>query len=85
MHNVAVVICPLGPHTLALVGRTENDESPAGLLPTEDLPVDQMVELFANKTFGARDLVALVGAHTTARQFDINTNRTGSPIRLLGS
>lgn len=80
MHNVAVIVCPLGPRTLTLVGRAENDKSPAGLLPTEDLSADQMVELFANKTFGARDLVALVGAHTTARQFDIDTSRAGSPM-----
>lgn len=80
MHNVAVVVCPLGPRTLTLVGRTDNDESPAGLLPTEDLPADRMVELFANKTFGTRDLVALVGAHTTAKQFAIDTNRAGSPL-----
>lgn len=80
MHNVAVVICPLGPRMLTFVGRTDNDESPAGLLPTDDLSADRMIEVFANKTFGTRDLVALVGAHTTAEQFFVDTNRAGAPL-----
>ncbi|KAH7169655.1 ligninase H2 precursor [Fusarium flagelliforme] len=80
MHNVAVVVCPLGPRILTFIGRTDNDESPAGLLPTNNLSADRMIEVFANKTFGTRDLVAVVGAHTTAGQFFVDTNRAGAPL-----
>lgn len=80
MHNVAVVVCPLGPRMLTFVGRTDSDEASAGLIPTADLSADEIVETFANKTFGTRDIVALVGAHTTAEQFFVNTDRAGAPL-----
>ncbi|KAK7419070.1 hypothetical protein QQX98_003572 [Neonectria punicea] len=80
MHNVAVVVCPLGPRMLTFVGRADNDESPGGLIPTDDLSVDRIIEIFANKTLGTRDLVALVGAHTVAEQSFRDTNRAGAAM-----
>ena len=65
-HNVAVVVCPLGPRSLTYIGRP--DWTPAaglnqdGLLPDANADADSLIDLFADKTIGTVDLVALIGA-----------------------
>jgi hypothetical protein len=72
-HNVAVVVCPLGPRTLTYVGRPDWTPAlglnPDGLLPEATAPADELIDLFADKTIGTVDLVALIGAHTSGEYF----------------
>jgi hypothetical protein len=83
-HNVAVVVCPLGPRSLTYVGRPEwkpsDGENPTGLLPDANSPADVLLDLFSNKTIGEVDLVALLGAHSTAKQFSFDTSKAGMPL-----
>lgn len=68
-HNVAVVVCPLGPRQLTFVGR-----------PDANSPAEVLLELFTNKTIYDADLVALIGAHTTANQFFFDPSQAGKPL-----
>jgi catalase (peroxidase I) len=80
-HNVAVVTCPLGPRQLTFVGRPDfTSENPTGLLPDANSPSETLIELFQNKTIFDVDLVALIGAHTTANQFFFDTANAGQPL-----
>lgn len=38
-----------------------------------------MIALFEDKTFDAHSLAALLGAHSTSRQFNFDTKRSGAP------
>ncbi|KAJ5762475.1 heme peroxidase [Penicillium nucicola] len=82
MHNIATVTCPLGPRMLTLVGREDSrDANPAGLIPGNNgTDASYLIELFENKTISARDLGALLGAHTVARQFHLNPSRAGQGL-----
>ncbi|KAJ5952443.1 heme peroxidase [Penicillium vulpinum] len=82
MHNVATVTCPLGPRLLTLVGRRDRREAnPTGLIPNNNATdATFLIELFQNKTFTARDLGALLGAHTVARQSFVDRSRAGQPL-----
>jgi hypothetical protein len=76
MHNVATVVCPLGPRVLAFVGRSSTfSANPTGLLPDTNSPPAQLIKLFQEKTIDARSLIALIGAHTTAKQFLVDPSR----------
>ncbi|KAH7312646.1 ligninase H2 precursor [Stachybotrys elegans] len=78
--NVGTVVCPLGPRVRSFVGRLDSSQpSPTGLLPSPFDSVDDMLELFADKTIDAHDLVALVGAHSTSQQRFVDTSRAGDP------
>ncbi|KAJ5356485.1 heme peroxidase [Penicillium concentricum] len=79
MHNVATVTCPLGPRLLTLVGRHDRREAnPMGLIPSNNASdATFLIDLFQNKTFTARDLAALLGAHTVARQLYVDPSRAG--------
>jgi hypothetical protein len=69
MHNLAVVICPLGPRQLSFVGRVDNALiPPQGLIPKTTAAVTDLLQLFLDKTIGTIDLISLIGAHTTATQ-----------------
>ncbi|KAF2753120.1 heme peroxidase [Pseudovirgaria hyperparasitica] len=69
-HNHATVTCPLGPRIKTYVGRPDATKAaPDGLLPSTFDTADNLLALFADKTFTAAELAALLGAHTTARQF----------------
>lgn len=80
-HNVATVVCPLGPRILTYVGRessaTANLE---GRIPNVNSDADSLIELFNNKSTTFVDLVALIGAHTTANQFFVDTSKAGQPL-----
>ncbi|KAK5656648.1 hypothetical protein OQA88_4628 [Cercophora sp. LCS_1] len=78
--NVAVAVCPQGPHIKTLVGRKDSAElPPPGLLPTPKQDAPTLIGLFAAKTFSADDLVALTGAHTVSRQFNVEPEKAGAP------
>ena len=83
-HNVATVLCPLGPRLLTYVGRPDwtpsNGEAPTGLLPDANSPAETLLDLFANKTIFEVSLVSLIGAHTTANQFFFDTTKAGQPL-----
>jgi catalase (peroxidase I) len=81
MHNVATVVCPLGPRTLTLVGRSSTFlAGPTGLLPDTHASAQSLVDLFAAKTVTFVDLIALIGAHTTAKQFFVDPHKAGQPL-----
>ncbi|KAF2813835.1 heme peroxidase [Mytilinidion resinicola] len=76
----AVVTCPLGPRIRVFVGRKDSSTpAPNGLLPGVNDSADKLVALFQDKTIPPHDLAALVGAHTTSRQFFVDTTRKGAP------
>lgn len=76
----AAVTCPLGPRVRAFVGREDSSKpAPDGLLPGVNQPASELIDLFLDKTIGPHDLVALVGAHSTSRQFLVNPHRAGAP------
>lgn len=77
---VATATCPGGPKIRMFVGRQDDERAaPEGKLPSASDTADSLIELFANKTLSALDLVALVGAHTTSRQRFFDTKRVGAP------
>ncbi|KAH8172412.1 peroxidase domain-containing protein [Sarocladium implicatum] len=77
--NVATVLCPLGPRVRSFVGRKDSSTSPTGLMPAVTDSVDKLLSLFADKTFTAGQLVALVGAHTSSQQRFVDETRFGDP------
>ena len=78
--NVGTVVCPLGPRVRSFVGRKDSSQpAPSGLLPSPFDSVDDLLDLFADKTIDAHDLVALVGAHSTSQQRFVDTSRAGDP------
>lgn len=83
-HNVAVVVCPLGPRSLTYIGRPDwqagNQPNEDGLLPDANDSADNLLALFARKTIGTVDLVALLGAHTSAKQFFFDPSQAGLPL-----
>ncbi|KAF2730952.1 ligninase LG6 precursor [Polyplosphaeria fusca] len=67
---VAISVCPLGPQIRALVGRKDSSiPAPEGLVPSSHDSVDAILSRFASVGLSANDVVALVGAHTTGKQF----------------
>lgn len=81
MHNVATVVCPLGPRVLTFVGRPNRYTSdPTGLIPDTHAPASDLVDLFQNKTINIKDLIALIGAHTTAQQFFVDPSKAGQSL-----
>ena len=81
MHNVATVVCPLGPRILTLVGRKSTIFSnPKGLIPDTRASADSLIQLFADKTINFKDLIALIGAHTTAKQRFVDPSKAGQSL-----
>lgn len=68
--SIGVLACPGGRIGRVYVGRSDTSvEAPDGLLPLSFGPGsdhDTIYALFVDKGFSARDLAALVGAHSTA-------------------
>lgn len=78
MHNVAVVVCPLGPRQITFIGRADSSaDAPTGLLPDTRAPVTDLLQLFLDKTIGTIDLISLIGAHTTAIQRFVDPANAG--------
>jgi len=74
----AVVTCHLGPRIRTFVGRTDAVQpSPMNLLPSAFATGDSLVALMQDKTFGSTDVAALVGAHSTSKQFVTNLTCVG--------
>lgn len=81
MHNVATVVCPLGPRVLTFVGRNNRfTNNPTGLIPDTHSSADDLIALFQAKTINFKDLIALIGAHTTATQRFVDPSRAGQPL-----
>lgn len=78
--NHATVTCPLGPRIRFFAGRKDSTSpAPDGLLPDARASAQSLIDLFDDKTISAHELAALVGAHTSSRQFNFDTTRTGAP------
>ena len=78
--NHATVTCPLGPRVRTYVGRKDATRASLdGLLPDVRAPAADLVALFQDKTIGAHELTALVGAHSTSKQFFVDPTQAGAP------
>lgn len=76
----ATVTCPLGPRTRFFVGRKDSKKSaPNGLLPDVKASAESLISLFQDKTISPHDLVALLGAHSTSKQFAVDPSKLGQP------
>ena len=69
----ATVTCPQGPRIVFFAGRKDATEAaPLGLVPDVHDSEQNLVDLMMDKTVNAQDLTALLGAHTTAKQFHVD-------------
>ncbi|KAF2971615.1 generic peroxidase (class II-related) [Xylaria multiplex] len=67
--------------TVACPGGKDNAvAAPPGKLPLPSMDAPTLIDLFVKKTFTASDLVALVGAHTAAKQRFVDPSRAGAPL-----
>lgn len=77
----AIKICPLGPTVQTFVGRTDRSTpNPEGLLPGATEDGNSILALFEAKGVNAAELAALVGAHSTARQFVTDPAEAGAAL-----
>lgn len=84
-HNHATVTCPLGPRIRTFVGRKDATQAaPTDRLPNTNDSPENLIKLFQDKGFTSADLVALVGAHTAAKQRFVNQARTPQLDRSPG-
>lgn len=75
----AIKTCPLGPTVPAYVGRKDSSSaSPDGGLPSPFASGDDLYSQFKAKGFSATDLAALIGAHSTSKQFFVDTSKSGA-------
>lgn len=75
--SVAIVTCPGGPQIKTFVGRKDSTNPAKGsLLPDVFAGADDLYALFQRKGFTASELAALLGAHSTSKQFHI----PGAPV-----
>ncbi|KAJ7850121.1 heme peroxidase [Mycena leptocephala] len=76
---LAVLACPGGPVISAFVGRhAPLNIAPTGLLPNPADPVTVLLARFADMGFSSRELMALVGAHSTGKQRFVDTAQANS-------
>ncbi|KAE9983588.1 hypothetical protein EG328_009756 [Venturia inaequalis] len=74
----AIVTCPGGPVVPALIGRTDATKAGVeGRLPDVNAPADDLFKLFQNKGYDAVDLAAILGAHSTSKQFGVDPAKAG--------
>ena len=79
--NHATVTCTQGPRIRTFVGRKDSKKANTeGLLPEVSDSPEYLVSLFANKTIVSDDLISLVGAHSTGKQFHVNASTAGWPF-----
>jgi L-ascorbate peroxidase len=78
--SVAVTTCPLGPRVKTLVGRPDSSVANIeGLLPDVHSPSADIIALFTAKGITPAELIALIGAHTSSRQFFVTPDNAGAP------
>ncbi|PHH77558.1 hypothetical protein CDD80_490 [Ophiocordyceps camponoti-rufipedis] len=79
--NIATVSCPLGPRVRSFVGRKDSTQpSPRSDLPSPFDSADSLISQFADRTFTPDNLVALLGAHSTAKQREVDPARAGEAL-----
>ncbi|KAJ6577846.1 heme peroxidase [Mycena capillaripes] len=81
--TLAVLACPGGPVINTYIGRkapAANYIAPDGLLPNPNSPVPVLLNRFADMGFSTRELMALMGAHSTAKQRFVDTTRANQPM-----
>lgn len=77
----AIKTCPGGPTVPVKVGRKDSSTAaPLGILPSGSADAASLMKLFASKGFSAIDLVALIGAHSTAKQFTTDASKAGASL-----
>ena len=63
------------------VGRKDSSTAnPIGILPSASADAGTLIKLFASKGFSTVDLVALIGAHSTAKQFVTDASQSGAAL-----
>ncbi|KAJ7189517.1 heme peroxidase [Mycena pura] len=78
---LGVIACPGGPRIDVWVGRPEPlNVAPTGLLPSPFDSVPNLTGRFADMGFAATDLIALLGAHGTAKQFFVDPDFAGESM-----
>ncbi|KAF2997176.1 hypothetical protein E8E13_005964 [Curvularia kusanoi] len=76
----AIVTCPGGPRITTYVGRQDSfNAAPDGNLPDVNAPAENLYQLFQAKGFDASELAALLGAHSTSKQFNVDPVQQGAP------
>jgi hypothetical protein len=77
----ATVTCPLGPTVPIKIGRQDSAKAAnIALLPgNATLSADVILSLFADKGFSPPEVAALVGAHSTSKQFFADPAKAGQP------
>ncbi|TFK69705.1 heme peroxidase [Pluteus cervinus] len=79
--TLAVIACPGGPQIKTWVGRSPPANiNPTGLLPDTHAAVPVLTARFADMGFGTRELMALIGSHSTARQRFVDPARAGQTL-----
>ena len=69
----ATVTCPQGPRIAFFAGRKDATQAaPPGLVPEVHDSEQNLIDLMMDKTINARDLTALLGAHSSAKQFHVD-------------
>ncbi|KAJ6471628.1 heme peroxidase [Mycena vitilis] len=73
--DIVHLACPGGPVIPAFVGRpAPRNIAPDGLLPNPESPVADLVARFADMGLTVREMMALIGAHTTGKQRFVDTS-----------
>ena len=75
---VAIVTCPGGPQIKTFVGRKDYSVPATRLLPDVHAPGADLYALFQRKGFNANELAALLGAHSTSKQFGVDPSQSGA-------
>lgn len=78
--SVAIASCPGGPQVRTLIGRKDSDVIAPDQLPDVHGSADSLLAFFEARGFNAFDLAALVGAHSTAKQFFVDPSESGEPL-----
>ncbi|KAJ6566752.1 heme peroxidase [Mycena capillaripes] len=80
---LGVMACPGGPTIKTYVGRAPPPlgyTAPDGRLPNPNSPVQKLTDDFAATGFSIRELMALIGAHSTGRQRFQDAATSGNPL-----
>jgi hypothetical protein len=76
----AIKTCPMGPTVQTFVGRKDSSKAnPENLVPNPRASGDSLVALFKDKGISGAELAALIGAHTSSKQFVFDPTKAGTP------